>query len=149
MINTKFEAYKIAREIKKLGNTPAVVSLEFRRPKFVRDGIKYSFGELQSSDSVYIGNVSGILHEESTTAVSSASDSGEVRTVKTVKLLTTKQNAQLGKLRYGDFALLYVDPYHTKRFVLIAMDNIQNWGIVYDFTLEVVDAIPVGSSATI
>ena len=99
MINKKFEAYKISREIKRSG-----CSFTFKRKA------KNDFNE-PSEESIIVGNLLGIYHEQNS-------------------------NIAISKLELNvdDFVI-----FNSKTFKVTGITNVQEWSIVSDISLEVFD----------
>lgn len=126
MLNTKFEAYKLRRELKRSG-----VSFEFKRPKL--NDFKEPTDDLES-----IGQVVGLYHEQnfhvSITTGNSQSNTTQARTKKMPMILCMYEDVEPLKLQVGDQVKIGS---HTCRVVDIA--NMQEWGIIADISLEVIN----------
>lgn len=122
MINTKFEVYKIKRELKRSGK-----AFEFYR-KALND-----FGE-PISDLQYVGKLKTIYHEENSNIQITTGDTTQVRTKKIPMLLCIYDDCINANLKVGDFVII-----NFKKFKITGIVNIQEWGIIADISLEVFD----------
>lgn len=122
MINKKFEAYKIKREIKRSGNEYEI----YRRAK-------NEFGE-PVSDEQYVGKISAIYHEENSNIQITTGDTTQVRTKKIPMLLCLYNEFVETGFEIGDFI-----PINDKKFKITGIVNIQEWNIIGDVSLEVFD----------
>lgn len=125
MINKQFEAYKIRREIKRSGDTY----------KFQRH-IENEFGEpiigiIGMDDDVC--NIQGLYHEENSNVQITTGDTTQVRTKK-IPMVLCEWEKVADKLLVGDFTII-----NRKVFKVTGVVNIQEWSIVADISLEVVD----------
>lgn len=123
MINTQFEAYKIKRELKRSG-----IDYEFKRSN-VND-----FGEPVPDDKV-VGKVNGLYHEENSNIQIQAGDAVQYRTKKIPMILCLYEEVKELGLKPGDFVCIGKEKYKVTGFV-----DIQNWNIVADISLEVIDS---------
>lgn len=122
MINKKFEAYKIKREIKRSGNEYEI----YRHAK-------NEFGE-PVSDEQYVGKISAIYHEENSNIQITTGDTTQVRTKKIPMLLCLYDEFAETRFEVGDFVLI-----NGKKFKITGIVNIQEWSIIGDVSLEVFD----------
>lgn len=122
MINKKFEAYKIKREIKRSGNEYEI----YRRAK-------NEFGE-QISDTQYVGKINALYHEENSNIQITTGDTTQVRTKKIPMLLCLYDEFVETRFEVGDFVEI-----NSKVFKVTGIVNIQEWGIIGDVSLEVFD----------
>lgn len=123
MVNTKFEAYKIKRELKRSGR-----EFEFVRQK------KNEFKEfIDESESV--GKLIGLYHEQNGSISISLGDTTQTRTKKTPMILCLYEDASLLNLQVGDVVQI-----NGKTFKLTGVVNVQEWNIISDISLEVVDS---------
>lgn len=120
MINTKFEAYKLRRELKKIGT-------EY---KFKRDVLN-SFKE-PTGESVFAGRLIGLYHEQNSSVSVTAGEATQTRSKKVPMILCLYEDAK--SLKVGDFV-----EFNSKKFVLTGIVNIQEWSIIADISLEVID----------
>lgn len=122
MINKKFEAYKIKREIKRSGCNYNVL----------RKGLN-EFGE-PTSDTQYVGNINALYHEENSNIQITTGDTTQVRTKKIPMLLCIYDDFNVKGFSVGDFVKI-----NLKTFKITGIVNIQEWGIIGDISLEVFD----------
>ena len=122
MINKEFEAYKIKREIKRSG-----IDYEFKR---------LGTNEFKESGSVEksVGNLRGLYHEENGTVQITTGETTQIRTKKVPKILCLYDDAASLSLCVGD--LLHINKRTLK---VTGVVNIQEWNIIADISLEVVD----------
>lgn len=125
MVNTKFEAYKLRRELKRIGK-----EFEFERPKL------NAFKE-PTNETTPIAKLTGLYHEYNGGGMSSgvsvaASDAAQVRSKKTPMILCLYEDAKTLKL--GDTVKI-----NSKELKVTGVVNIQEWNIIADISLEVVD----------
>lgn len=123
MINTKFEAYKIKRELKRSG-----IEYEFKRNK------KDEFGE-PIEGSIVIGKIIGLYHEQNSAIKIATGDTTQIRTKKIPTILCLYEDAVSLDLHVGDFIV-----FNEKTFNVTGIVNIQEWNIISDISLEVVDS---------
>lgn len=126
MVNIKFEAYKIKREIKRSG-----INFEFKRYK------KNKFGEPSDEleiDLEIVGNVKGIYHEQNGSVQISTNDTTQIRTKKIPMILCLYEDAASLNLQIGD-----VLKFNNKAYKVTGIVNIQEWNIISDISLEVID----------
>lgn len=122
MINTRFEAYKLKRELKRSG-----IDYEFQRL-----GVN-DFGE-PSGELVLIGVIRGLYHEENSNIQITTGDTTRVRTKKIPMILCLFDDAASLALKIDDFLFI-----NKKKFKVTGIVNIQEWSIISDISLEVVD----------
>ena len=125
MVNTKFEAYKIKRELKRSG-----IEYEFKRIQ------KNDFGEpVKNTEPTVIGKLIGLYHEQSSTVKISTGDTTQVRTKKIPMILCLYEDTASLVLQVGDIVII-----NSKTFKVTGVTNIQEWNIISDISLEVVDS---------
>ena len=122
MINTQFEAYKIKRELKRVG-----IDLEFKRSKL------NDFKE-PTRDYEPVGTLKCLYHEQNGKVQIKTGATTQVRTKKIPMLLCLYQDAESLKLQVGDRVKI-----NSKTFNVTGIVNIQEWNIIADISLEVVD----------
>lgn len=122
MINTKFEAYKIKRELKRSGNDY----------KFKRYG-KNDFGEPMGELEI-VGELKGLYHEQNSTIQISTGDTTQIRTKKIPMILCLYEDTASLVLRIGDIVEI-----NKKIFKVTGITDIQEWNIISDISLEVID----------
>ena len=122
MINKKFEAYKISREIKRSG-----CSFTFKRKA------KNDFNE-PSEEPIIVGNLLGIYHEQNSNIAISTGDTTQYRTKKIPMILCLYSDVSKLELNVNDFVI-----FNSKTFKVTGITNVQEWSIVSDISLEVFD----------
>lgn len=121
MLNKKFEAYKIRREIVRSGSKFIV----FRKTR-------NKFGEL-CGDAEEIFRFCGLYHEQNSYVKVTVGDAGYYRNKKEPMILCIPCDAE--KLRTGD-KIIFEQDVNKKVYLVSAITNIQEWGIIYDISLE-------------
>lgn len=124
MINTQFEAYKIKRELKRSG-----IDYEFKRFN-VND-----FGE-PVGEPIVVGTIRGLYHEQNSSVQVTTGDTTQVRTKKIPMILCLYEDAASLALQVGDELKI-----NNKTFKVTGVVNIQEWNIIADISLEVVDNV--------
>lgn len=122
MINTKFEAYKIKRELKRSG-----IDYEFKRTG------KNEFGE-QTNELSIVGMLKGLYHEQNGSIQITTGDTTRIRTKKVPMILCLYEDTASLILQVGDIVKI-----NTKTFKVTGVTNIQEWNLISDISLEVVD----------
>lgn len=120
MVNTKFEAYKIRRELKKIGK-----EYEFKRAKL------NAFKEPTKEDE-FAGKLIGLYHEQNSNVSIVTGDTTQTRTKKIPMILCLYEDATF--LKIGDKVKI-----NSKTFKVTGVTNIQEWNIIADISLEVID----------
>ena len=123
MINTRFEVYKLKRELKRSG-----IDYEFQRL-----GVN-DFGEPDDEPTV-VGSLKGLYHEQNSNIEITTGDTTRVRTKKIPMILFLFDDAASLALKIDDFLFI-----NKKKFKVTGIVNIQEWSIISDISLEVVDA---------
>ena len=124
MVNTKFEAYKIKRELKRSG-----IDYEFKR-----SGVN-DFGEPVGEPTV-VGTIRGLYHEQNSSVQVTTGDTTQVRTKKIPMILCLYEDAASLVLQVGDELKV-----NNKTLKVTGVVNIQEWNIIADISLEVVDNV--------
>ena len=122
MINTKFEVYKIQRELNRSG-----IVVDFLRQE--TNKFKEPIGEPKK-----IGSILCIYHEQNGCIKISTGDTTQVRTKKVPMLLCLHSDVSQVNVQVGDQVKL-----NGKTFNVTGVINIQEWNLVADISLEVVD----------
>lgn len=120
MINTKFEAYKIRRELKKVGT-----EYKFKRAKL------NDFKE-PTDENELAGKLLGLYHEQNSYVSVTVSDATQTRTKKVPMILCLYEDAKT--LKFGDIVEI-----NSKKLKVTGIVNIQEWNIIADVSLEVID----------
>lgn len=122
MVNKEFEAYKLKRELKKSGI----------KYKFSRAG-KNKFGE-PDGEPTEIGEICGLYHETNSSVSIITGDTTQTRTKKVPAILCLYDDIALLVLQVGDTVQI-----NDKTLKVTGVVNIQEWNIIADISLEVVD----------
>lgn len=122
MINTRFEAYKIKRELKRSG-------IDY---EFIRSG-KNDFGE-PTDGLETVGKLRGLYHEQNSTIQVTAGDTTKTRTKKIPMILCLYEDTASLRLQVDDIVKI-----NAKTFKVTGVTNIQEWNLISDISLEVVD----------
>ena len=122
MINKKFEAYKLERELKRSG-----VLFEIMRYG------KNKFGEPEGEPES-VGSILGLYHEQNTNMQYHNGDVVVSRTEKIPMILCLYSSWVVVGAKQGDFIM-----YNGKKFIVVGCVNVQEWSIIGDVSLEVVD----------
>ncbi len=120
MLNTKFEAYKVRRELKRVGK-----EYGFERAKLNR------FKE-PTKDMEPAGKLKGLYHEQNSSVSISTGDTTQTRTKKVPMILCLYEDATF--LKIGDIVKI-----NSKTLKVTGVINVQEWNIVADVSLEVID----------
>lgn len=129
MINTKFEAYKLKREVRRNG-----VVFEFKRRKL--DKFNEPTGELET-----VAEVRGLYHESNSYITENVGDAATTMTKKQPMLLCLVDDVKSSDLRQGDEIQI---PLRSSQMTSVTLRyvgcvDIQNWGIIADLSFEEVD----------
>lgn len=129
MINTKFEAYKLKREVRRSG-----VDFEFKRRKL--DKFNEPTGELE-----VVAKIKGLYHESNSYITETAGDAATTRTKKQPMLLCLVDDVASNDLRQGDEIQIPLrsSQMTSKTLKYVGCVDIQNWGIIADLSFEEVD----------
>ncbi|MEE1301726.1 MAG: hypothetical protein UHD64_02995 [Bacteroidales bacterium] len=122
MINTRFEVYKIKRELKRSG-----IEFEFRRTK------KNDFDE-SVDDLIAVGKLKGLYHEQNSTVQITTGDTTQTRTKKVPMILCLYKDTASLALKVGDIVKI-----NAKTLKVTGVTDIQEWNLISDISLEVVD----------
>ena len=124
MINKEFEAYKLKRELKRSG-----INYEFKRSK------TNEFGE-PTDELDIIGSLLGIYHEQNSRIQLTTGDTTQIRSKKIPMILALYEDTAKLVLEVGDIVEI-----NEKTFKVTGVTNIQEWSIISDISLEVVDNV--------
>lgn len=122
MINTKFEAYKIKRELKRSG-------IDYKVKRAEKNEFKEPVGELKP-----VGMLRGLYHEQNGTIQITSGDATQTRTKKIPMILCLYEDTASLILQVGD-----IIEFNSKKLKVTGVVNIQEWNIISDISLEVVD----------
>lgn len=120
-VNTQFEGYKIEREIRKNG-----VYNIFYRPAL------NEFGEPQTDTLMTVGGLKSLYHEQNGYIQVAVANEVQYRTKKQPMLMSLLSDVKALGLQMGDFTII-----DNKKYTVIAIANLYNWGILADISLEV------------
>lgn len=124
MVNKDFETYKLKRELKRSG-----IDYEFKR-----NGTN-EFGEPLPAP-VSIGTIRGLYHEENSNIQITTGDTTRTRTKKIPMILCLYEDTTSLGLRVDDQVII-----NGKTFKVTGAVNIQEWNLIGDISLEVVDNV--------
>lgn len=129
MVNNKFEAYKLEREIKRSG-----VTFTFKRYKL--NEYKEPDGEPEE-----IGAIKGLYHETNSQVTQTLADGSVTRTKKQPALLCLAEDYNELQVDHGDIVEVSDDAPHSLKRTLkfVGAVDIANWGIIVDMSFEMVD----------
>ena len=119
-MNLKFEKNKLKRELKKSG----------KKYSFLREG-KNKFGE-PNGEPTEICSIEAMYHESNGHIKIQTGDAAIYRTKKEPRLLCMYDDAT--SLVLGDYVLI-----NGNRYNVTGVLNVQEWNIIADISLEVVD----------
>lgn len=119
-MNTKFEAYKLRRELKRFGK-----EYEFKR------AVLNDFKE-PTKEELLAGKLKGLYHEQNSSVSISTGDTTQTRTKKVPMILCLYEDANF--LKIGDKVKI-----NSKTLKVTGVVNIQEWNIIVDVSLEVID----------
>lgn len=122
MVNKDFEVYKLKRELKRSGR-----DYEFTRP------LANKFGE-PTDEQREVGILRGLYHEQNEHIAVMMSDTTQVRTKKVPSILCLYEDTASLALVIGDRVEL-----NGKIMKVTGIVNIQEWNLIADVSLEVVD----------
>lgn len=122
MINKQFEAYKVKREIKRSGTEYTFVRNETNE-----------FGE-PTNNTTTLGSIQGLYHEQNSNVAVTTGDTTQTRTKKIPMVLCLWDDVSPMVLKVGDTTAI-----NGKVFKVTGVVNIQEWGIIADISLEIVD----------
>ena len=119
-VNKTFEAYKIAREIKRSGG-----SYTFFRY------VLNDFDE-PTDKTEDVATISGLYHEQNSNIEITTGDTTQIRTTKIPMILCLYED--ISGLQIGNVVTI-----NSKNYKLTGIVNIQEWSIIGDISLEVID----------
>lgn len=119
-MNLKFEELKLRKELMRSG-----IEYEFRRI-----GID-EYGQ-ETDDDESVGILKAIYHEQNGFVTSKVAEETNIRNKKQPMLLCSYRDAADLGLKKDDYVLI-----NGKKFRLVAIVNVQEWGIIGDISLEV------------
>ncbi len=123
-MNTKFEAYKMKRELKRSG-------IEF---EFKRFG-KNKFNE-DDKEVIKTFKIKGLYHEQNSYVTITTGEAAKTRTKKTPMILCLYEDVLSSELKTGDFVNV-----NGKELKVNGVVNIQEWNVIADISLEFIDGV--------
>lgn len=122
MVNTKFESYKLTRELKRSN----------KEYEFVRSKVN-AFGE-PINEAMTVGRFKGIYHEENSNIQITEGETIRIRTKKIPMILCLYDDVVSLGLAIDDKTTI-----NSRTFKVTGIVNIQEWNIIADVSLEVID----------
>jgi hypothetical protein len=122
MINKKFEVYKVKRELKRSG-----IEYELKRPE--KNVLKEPTGGLVS-----VGKFLGLYHEQNSYVKITTGDAAQTRSKKVPMILCLYEDIASFDIKVEDIVII-----NKKTFKVTGIINIQEWNLIADISLEVVD----------
>lgn len=132
MINTKFEAYKLRRELKRSGKIY----------KIERYGVN-GYGEPVKNATSKVGEFKGLYHEQNGYMQMSTTDTTQVISKKIPMIMCLYEDIDNLNLKVDDFIQIgeCCGNIDFSEYRITDITNIQNWGIIADISLEPVEKI--------
>lgn len=125
MVNTRFEAYKLEREIKRSG-TPFEFSRrtlnEFDEPTNLENLINITIP------------LWGLYHEQNSNVQIVTGDTTQIRNKKVPMILCLYKDFDVKKLKVGDLTRI-----NGKILKVTGLVNIMEWNLIIDISLEAID----------
>lgn len=126
MINTRFELYKLRRELKRNG----------REYIFYRN-LDNEYGE-PVEDRVEILRIKALYHETSAYKTTYTNDGTTITSEKKPMLLCALQDVNGSDIKLGDYIELVDNVYgDVKRLMFSGVTDVQDFGVIADISLEV------------
>lgn len=122
MVNKRFEAYKLKRELKRSGTF-----FDLKRH------IENEFGEKILEPQI-TGGILGLYHEQNSNIQILNGETTRSRTEKLPMILCLLDDVVKNKIQVDDFIRM-----NGRIFKVTGIVNIQEWNIIADISLEVVD----------
>lgn len=132
MINTKFEAYKLRRELKRSGKTY----------KVERYGVN-GYGEPVKNATSKVGEFKGLYHEQNGYMQMSTTDTTQIISKKIPMIMCLFDDIKELNLKIDDVIMIGEQDKNIDftEHRITGVTNIQNWGIIADISLEPVEKI--------
>lgn len=135
MINTKFEAYKLKRELKRSGKIYKIERYgvnEYGEP--IKDSI---------NSTSCVGKFRGLYHEQNGYIQKSMMDTTQVISKKIPMIMCLYEDIDNLNLKVDDFIQIgeCCGNIDFSEYRITGITNIQNWGIIADISLEPVEKI--------
>lgn len=124
MINTRFEAYKLKREIKRSGRIFSFKRAD--RNKYKEPTCKYDC----------VGEIGGLYHEQSSMVSVQTNETTQSRTKKIPAILCLWEDVVCIGLQFEDVVKI-----NSKIFKITSIENVSELGIIADISLEVFDSV--------
>ena len=128
-MNTQFEAHKLRRELARSGKV-----YDFYRPK------RNEFGE-PAGTAETIGSLTGLYHEVNNFILLQTSEAAQIRRTigsgaqkKQPMILCLFESVSESGLQMGDYIVI-----NGKQYKVTGVVNVQEWSIIADISLEVVE----------
>ena len=123
-MNTRFEAYKIQRELKRSGS-------EYDFERLGKNEFEESNAEVTKSFKI-----KGLYHEQNGYITVTTTDGAKSRTKKTPMILCLWEDVLNSELKIGDVVKV-----NGKTLKVNGVVNVQEWNIVADISLEPTDEV--------
>lgn len=132
MINTKFEAYKLRRELKRSGKTYKVERYDVN-----------GYGEPVKNATSKVGEFRGLYHEQNGYIQKSTTDTTQITSKKIPMIMCLYDDINNLNLKVDDFIQIGERGKNIdfSEHRITGVTNIQNWGIIADISLEPVEKI--------
>ena len=132
MINTKFEVYKLRRELKRSGKIY----------KVERYGVN-EYGEPIKNATIKVGEFKGLYHEQNGYMQMSTTDTTQVIYKKIPMIMCLYEDIDNLNLKVDDFIQIGESGGNIdfSEYRVTGVTNIQNWGIIADISLEPIEKI--------
>lgn len=132
MINTKFEEYKLRRELKRSGKIY----------KIERYGVN-EYGEPIKNATIKVGEFKGLYHEQNGYMQMSTTDTTQVIYKKIPMIMCLYEDIDNLNLKVDDFIQIGESGGNIdfSEYRVTGVTNIQNWGIIADISLEPIEKI--------
>lgn len=121
-VNNSFEAYKLQRELKRSGVVVSFVRYEDNE-----------FGE-PSGSPIALGEITCLYHEENSHISVTTGTVTQTRNKKVPRMLALASSVEKLGLKVGDKLF-----WKSQEYAVTGIVDVQNWGIINDISLEVVD----------
>lgn len=132
MINTKFEAYKLRRELKRSGKI-------YKIERYVVN----EYGEPVKNATSKVGEFKGLYHEQNGYMQMSTTDTTQIISKKIPMIMCLYEDINNLNLKVDDFIQIgeCVGNIDFSEYRIVGVTNVQNWGIIADISLEPVEKI--------
>lgn len=132
MINTKFEAYKLKRELKRSGKIYKIGRYDVNE-----------YGEPVKNATSKVGEFKGLYHEQNGYMQMSTTDTTQIISKKIPMIMCLFEDIKELNLKIDDFIQIGESGGNIdfSEYRVTGVTNIQNWGIIADISLEPVEKI--------